>query len=113
MKNNDTLKLPTGFMDIDFSSIETHDTFCLDEIKDKIQGQCRMEPSEQYFINGIIRKAKPKKVLEIGVAAGGSSCIILNAIKDDASAHLFSEDYVKTSITDMDIVWISCLGNPA
>ena len=35
-----------------------------------------------YFINGIIRKFKPKRCLEIGVARGGSSIVILNALKD-------------------------------
>ena len=38
--------------------------------------------NEPYFLNGIIRKLKPKKCLEIGVARGGSSIIILNALKD-------------------------------
>ena len=32
---------------------------------------------EPYFMNGIIRKYKPKKCLEIGVAYGGSSIVIL------------------------------------
>ena len=47
---------------------------------------------EPYFINGIIRKYKPKKCLEIGVAAGGSSIIILNAIKDITNSFLISLD---------------------
>ena len=47
---------------------------------------------EPYFINGIIRKYKPKKCLEIGVAAGGSSIIILNAIKDINNSFLISLD---------------------
>ena len=33
-----------------------------------------------FFINGLIRKHKPKNCLEIGVARGGSSILILNAI---------------------------------
>ena len=37
---------------------------------------------ERCFLNGIIRQTKPKKILELGVSAGGSSAIILNAIKD-------------------------------
>ena len=49
----------------------------------------RIEP---YFINGIIRKYKPKKCLEIGVANGGSSIIILNAIKDIQNSFLISLD---------------------
>ena len=49
-------------------------------------------PNEPYFINGIIRKYKPKKCLEIGVASGGSSTIILNAIKDINNSFLISLD---------------------
>ena len=48
--------------------------------------------NEPYFINGIIRKYKPKKCLEIGVASGGSSTIILNAIKDIKNSFLISLD---------------------
>ena len=49
----------------------------------------RIEP---YFINGIIRKYKPKKCLEVGVANGGSSIVILNAIKDIQNSFLISLD---------------------
>ena len=48
--------------------------------------------NEPYFINGIIRKFKPKKCLEIGVSRGGSSILILNAIKDIENSFLFSMD---------------------
>ena len=47
---------------------------------------------EAYFINGIIRKFKPKKCLEIGVGKGGTSIIILNAIKDIKNSILISID---------------------
>ena len=47
---------------------------------------------QAYFINGIIRKFKPKKCLEIGVANGGSSILILNAIKDIDDSFLVSMD---------------------
>lgn len=50
---------------------------------------------ERCFLNGIIRQAKPKKILELGVSAGGSSAIILNAIKDFDNAKLYSVDYNK------------------
>ena len=50
---------------------------------------------QPYFINGIIRKYKPKKCLEIGVAAGGSSIVILNAIKDIKNSFLISLDLNK------------------
>lgn len=51
-----------------------------------------MDNIEAYFINGIIRKFKPKKCLEIGVARGGSSIIILNALKDINDSFLVSLD---------------------
>ena len=47
---------------------------------------------EANFINGIIRKNKLKNCLEIGVANGGSSILILNAIKDMDNSILVSLD---------------------
>jgi predicted O-methyltransferase YrrM len=52
----------------------------------------QLKYNEPYFINGIIRRYKPKRCLEIGVAAGGSSIIILNAIKDIPNSFLISLD---------------------
>lgn len=51
-----------------------------------------LKKNEPYFINGIIRKLKPKKCLEIGVARGGSSIIILNALQDISDSFLVSLD---------------------
>ena len=48
--------------------------------------------NQREFINGIIRKYRPKKILELGVLLGGSSVIILNAIKDVKDSHLYSID---------------------
>ena len=48
--------------------------------------------NEAYFLNGLIRKIKPKNCLEIGVASGGSSILILNAIKDYNNSFLVSID---------------------
>ena len=48
--------------------------------------------NDAYFINGLIRKFRPKKILEVGVARGGSSVIILNAIKDIKDSKLISLD---------------------
>jgi predicted O-methyltransferase YrrM len=47
---------------------------------------------EVYFINGIIRKIKPKRCLEIGVSEGGSSILILNSIRDLKDSILVSLD---------------------
>ena len=44
------------------------------------------------FLNGVIRKFRPKKLIEIGVPEGGSSIMILNSIKDIKNSHLYSID---------------------
>ena len=47
---------------------------------------------QAYFLNGLIRKNKLKNCLEIGVAYGGTSILILNAIKDMKNSYLVSLD---------------------
>ena len=56
--------------------------------------------NEVNFINGLIRKHKPKNCLEIGVAHGGSSILILNAIKDIDNSILVSLDLNNNLFTD-------------
>ena len=58
----------------------------------KKYAEWQLGKNEPYFINGIVRKFKPKKCLEIGVAKGGSSIIILNALKDIDGSFLVSLD---------------------
>ena len=48
--------------------------------------------NEAYFLNGIIRKIKPKNCIEIGTSRGGSAILILNAIKDINNSILISID---------------------
>ena len=61
----------------------------------KYAGWMLWNDNQYYFINGIIRKYKPKNCLEIGVARGGSSILILNAIKDIKNSFLVSLDLNK------------------
>ena len=64
------------------------------EIKEKVL-KCdisMMWDNQREFLNGVVRKYKPKKILEIGVRKGGSSIIILNAINDIQDAKLYSID---------------------
>jgi len=75
---------------IDFKNVESYDHQYLMEIQSKINNHIYLPLPERDFLNGMIRKIKPKKVVEIGVANGGSSAIILNAIKDVEGAHLYS-----------------------
>ena len=64
------------------------------EIKDKlIENKCSdMWGNQREFLNGLVRKFKPKKILEIGVFRGGSSIVLLNAIEDFKDSHLYSID---------------------
>lgn len=48
---------------------------------------------DRLFLNSMILRKRPKKVLELGVAKGGSSVVLLNALKDIEGAHLYSHDY--------------------
>ena len=73
---------------------DKYETYVYDNIKEKLtKTNCsKMWSNQREFLNGIIRKFRPKKVVEIGVNKGGSSIIILNALKDINNAFLFSID---------------------
>ena len=64
------------------------------EIKAKLLStNCsQMYNNDREFLNGIIRKFRPHKILEIGVCYGGSSIIMLNAINDFKDSKLYSID---------------------
>lgn len=65
-----------------------------DIITDKMRKSANwiLTGNEANFLNGLVRKYKPKNCLEVGVAQGGSSIIILNAIKDIQNSILVSLD---------------------
>ena len=75
-----------------FSNIENFEQERFFEIENKLKGFIEMTTDEQRFVNGMVRKVKPKKIVEIGVAYGGTSAIILNAIKDIKDSKLYSID---------------------
>ena len=73
---------------------DQYESDIFDDIRTKLEKlNCSLMTTKQrMFLNGIIRKYKPKKILEVGVFWGGSSAIILNGIKDIKNSHLFSLD---------------------
>jgi predicted O-methyltransferase YrrM len=79
--------------------LDKYETKIYYNIKEKLlKNKCsQMWNNQKEFLNGVIRKFKPKKILEIGVAQGGSSIIILNAIKDIKNSHLYSVDLSSNS----------------
>jgi len=89
----------TGYCELEFNRIEQFESDTLLSIDAQLQGS-EMSRSERLFLNGIIRKARPKKIVEYGVSAGGSAAVILNAIKDIPGAKLYSLDYAKRYYRD-------------
>jgi predicted O-methyltransferase YrrM len=81
----------TGYKDIDFSNLEEFEAEVLDKIKVDLN-EALMSSREMFFLNGLIRKTKPKRILELGVNKGGSSALILNAISDIPGSMLYSVD---------------------
>ena len=70
---------------------EDYEQEYLDKINDNLENVL-LNKVDMRFLNGMIRKYKPKKILEVGVASGGSSAIILNAIQNIENSHLYSID---------------------
>jgi len=64
----------------------------LDDLNDSYETVSEMTEEERQFLNSLLRRNKPKKLLEIGIASGSSSVIMLNAIKDIEGAMLYSID---------------------
>jgi predicted O-methyltransferase YrrM len=66
----------------------------LDRLDSYYQEFNEMTGQERYFLNSMILRNKPVKILELGVSAGGSSVILLNAIKENNKGELYSVDYL-------------------
>ena len=98
---------------IDFTNVENFDLEVLSDVNivEVLGGYgpiSLMASIDRKFINGIIRKTKPKKILELGVAAGSGTALILNAIKDIPNSKLYSIDYLEKwwMDTTKNIVWV-------
>ena len=74
--------------------LDKYETNIYNNIKERLlNAKCSsMWDNQREFLNGVIRKFRPKKVLEIGTYFGGSSIIILNALKDILGSKLYSVD---------------------
>ena len=74
--------------------LDKYEVDIYNKIKNKIiDFPCNgMWDNQREFLNGVVRRFKPKKIVEIGVFTGCSSSIILNAIQDFDDSHLYSID---------------------
>ncbi len=65
------------------------------ELKPIIDGVISQSCEQVNFLSYLIKKYKPQKVLELGVASGASSIVILNTLKEILNNyHLYSIDYL-------------------
>lgn len=71
---------------------EKYETQWLNTLPKNVVLYSEMAEAERRFVNGIIRYHRPKRLLELGVAAGAGTCVLMNAIKDDTQATLTSID---------------------
>jgi len=77
---------------IDFVCPTEAENNILDELDNAYTEVSEMTPDERAFLNALILRNNPEKLLEIGVGEGGSSIVILNAIKNVPDAKLHSVD---------------------
>jgi len=95
-KEQDIIKIKLNNINesINYNKItfETIDLNNFKLIENKIKKYIELTKEEQEFFHGLIRVIKPKKIVEIGAFRGGSTAIILNAIKDMNGSKLYSID---------------------
>lgn len=75
-----------------FQRIELYNEPCA-IINKMEEGYCEMTLPEQGFLCGLIRNFLPKKVVEIGVAGGGTTSVVMNCLNLlKSNAKMFSID---------------------
>ncbi len=87
IKSND--KMHPGFK---FLTPTSDDIKGLQDLGEDYKQYSEMHDQDRLFLYSAIQKFKPKKVLEVGVSSGGSSYIMLNALKNIKDSHLYSLD---------------------
>ena len=65
----------------------------LNELGKEYKQYSEMSDQDRSFLNTLVLRKQPLKVLELGVCSCGSSLVLLNAIKNINNAHLYSIDY--------------------
>ena len=71
---------------------EDFDVHITELIPEEVIALSEMHSVERSFINGLVRLVKPTRILEIGVAEGGGTAVLLNAISDMPDATVTSVD---------------------
>lgn len=89
-------KMDSGFK---FLTPTSEDIKGLQVLGEDYKQYSEMHDQDRLFLYSMIQKVKPKKVLEVGVSSGGSSYIMLNALKNIKDSHLYSLDIANIQYT--------------
>jgi len=84
---------------VKFLTLTSDDIKGLQALGEDYKQYSEMHNQDRLFLYSMIQKVKPKKVLEVGVSSGGSSYIILNALKNIKDSHLYSLDIADIQYT--------------
>lgn len=78
-----------------YRTVELYDDQGLITGLEDILDQSEMSSYERSFLCGLLKEKKPKKILEVGVAAGATTAILLQFLKKERmeETQLFSVDY--------------------
>lgn len=79
-------------INITFLKPSQKDIDLLESLGDDYKPYSKMVNQDRLFLSTLVSRKKPKKILEVGVSSGGSSYIMLNALKNTDS-HIFALDY--------------------
>ena len=69
---------------------------------ERIAAFSQMSETERRFLQNLLAARRPVKILEVGVAAGGGSALILDAISARPEARLYSVDVLRHWYRDAD-----------
>jgi len=91
--------IPSNIIDYD---IEIYERLSAHDLQNSF-----MPEAERKYINGLVRYFKPNNILELGVAYGCGSIVILNAISDFPESMLYSVDILRTFRGDQIIGFVA------
>lgn len=83
----------TFHSDVNIISSTPEEISVLNELGEDYKQYSEMSEQDRAFLNTLVLRKQPQRLLELGVCSGGSSLVLLNAIKNINNAHLYSIDY--------------------
>lgn len=76
----------------DAETIRRYEVDLYEQVHAKTKILCEMDVEERKLLNGLVRYFKPKRILELGIARGGGTVVMLNALQDMPQSTVTSID---------------------